>query len=247
MKRNRTTTRERKLGKKDKNERVVKDKFEHEIRPQIQPLNDIHREFLSALATHDVILFSAPAGVGKTIMSMSEVTDWLKKGLYNKLTLSRPSVHMGNTIGLLKGDLVEKFQYFIMPMINVIKERYGTGWYENSLSNGTIQMLPFEYVRGMTIRDVFVIDEVQNTKPDELYTLLTRMEEGSKLILLGDPNQHDLVGVQNGIDWLEEFVERNKQLSKHVKIIKASSNDIVRGGLCKAVVKAREKELRIDV
>src|SRR5690606_1634804 len=108
-----------------------------------------------------------------------------------------------------------------------------------------IQMLPFEYVRGMTIRDIFVIDEVQNTKPDELYTLLTRMEEGSKLILLGDPNQHDLVGVQNGIDWLEEFVERNKQLSKHIKIIKASSNDIVRGGLCKAVVKAREKELGI--
>ena len=80
--------------------------------------------------------------------------------------------------------------------------------------------------------------------PDELYTMLTRMEDGAKLILIGDPNQSDIRG-QNGIDWLCEFVDNNPELTKHIKVIKATSDDIVRGGLCKAMVKAKEKELKV--
>ena len=86
-----------------------------------------------------------------------------------------------------------------------------------------------------------IVDEAQSMHPDELYALITRMEEGSKLILIGDPNQIDIRGL-NGIDWLCQFVYKNPVLENHIKVIKANSDDIVRGGLCKAMVKAKEKE-----
>ena len=86
-----------------------------------------------------------------------------------------------------------------------------------------------------------IIDEAQSLHKDELYTMITRMEEGSKLLCIGDPFQSDIKG-QNGIDWLCEFVEKNPKLQDHIKIIRATSDDIVRGGMCKQMVKAKEKE-----
>ena len=109
------------------------------------------------------------------------------------------------------------------------------------LHDGTLELLAPEYARGRSISDVMVIDESQSLYPTELYTMITRMQEGSKLFLLGDTAQSDIRG-ENGLQWLEKFVEENPALSKHIKIIKADSDHIVRGGLCKAMVKAKEKE-----
>lgn len=241
-KRNREAVKERRQEKKHETGRVIKDKFEREIKPPVTAKTNVQREFLQALAKYDVVVFSAPAGVGKSFITMSEVSDWLKKGIYKKCVLTRPAVGMGNSIGLLKGDMRAKFEMYLLPLVEVIKDRYGEGWYENCLSSGVITMLPMEYARGMSIGDVFVCEEMQNSKPDEMYTLITRLAEGGKLICIGDPNQNDLKG-ENGIEWLIKFVDNNPELQKHIKVIQANSDDIVRSGLCKSVVKAKERSI----
>ena len=245
-KRNREKVLENRKNKKKEKGRVIDPKFQDEVKSPVQAKTAAQKQFLTALANYDVVVFEAPAGCGKTFITMSEVTDWLKKGTTDKIVLSRPAVGMGNSIGLLKGDLREKFEYYLMPLISVLKERYGASWYENNLSSGKLMLLPLEYVRGMSIDDgVYVIDEAQLTKPDEMYTLLTRMGENGKLIVLGDRTQNDLGGRKTGIEWLTEFVENHSEVAEYVKIIRATSDDIVRGGLCKATVKAKEKDLSV--
>lgn len=225
--------------------RVIKSKFQDEnyLATPVTAKNDVQKLFLNALKEFDVVVFSAPAGVGKSYLTMSEVSDWLKKGLYDKITLSRAVIPMGRSLGMLPSTLQQKFEPFLMPLLEVLWKRYGKSYYENCLANGSIELLAPEYARGRSVSDVMIIDEIQCMAPDELYTMLTRMESGAKLILIGDGTgqQTDIKGV-NGIEWLTRFVENNPELQKHIKVITATSEDIVRGGLCKAMVQAKERE-----
>ena len=240
-KRNKSSVKGRKVEARERLGRVVRDKFEVELKPPVTAKNAIQKLFLSALANYDVIVFVAPAGCGKSYLTMSEVADWLKRGLYSKCVISRPAVGMGNTLGLLPGDLRAKYEPYLLPLVDVMYGRYGKGWYETSISTGLIEFAPLEYVRGRSFDCVVVLEEAQNCTPDDVYTMLTRVSSGGKLIMIGDPTQNDLKG-QNGIDWLVEFVNRNTELQQHIKVITATSDDIVRSGLCKAVVKAKENE-----
>lgn len=225
----------------NRGEKVVRAKFADEVRTPVQAKTEVQKEFLSAMKQYDVVVFSAPAGVGKTFLTMSEISDWLKRGDIDKITLTRAVIPMGRSLGMLPSTLQQKFEPFLMPLLEVIWNRYGKSYYENCINNGTIELLAPEYARGRSVSGVMVIDEAQSMTSDELYTMLTRMEEGSRLFLIGDPNQSDIKG-QNAIDWLCDFVDKNPELEQHIKIIKATSDNIVRSGLCKSLVKAKEKE-----
>ena len=234
-----------KISKKDKKKtdgRVINEKHQSEVKPPVVARTPVQKEMLAGLANYDVVCFLGSAGIGKTYITMSEVSDWIKKGLYDKLLLTRAIIPMGRSLGMLPNKLEDKYEPHLMPMLEVLWNRYGKGWYESSLSNGVIELLAPEYARGRSIAGVMVIDECQNLYPDELYTLITRMEEGSKLILLGDTTQTD-IKCENAIDWLVKFVEGNDSLKDHIKVVHGSSDDIVRGELCKKVVKAKEKEV----
>jgi len=240
-KRRQTDVIEERWNKKADAGRVIKESRQIEVRTPVQAQTQVQKDFLDALKTHDVVVFSAPAGVGKTFLTMSECSDWLKKGLIDKITITRPVIPMGRSLGMLPSTLQQKFEPYLMPLLEVLWKRYGKNYYENCLHDGNIELLAPEYARGRSVSGVLIIDEAQSLHPDELYTMMTRMEEDSKLILIGDPTQTDLKG-QNGIDWLESFVHNNPSLGSHVKIIKATSDDIVRSGLCKSMVKAKERE-----
>lgn len=242
-KRNRSTVADNRAEKKQATGRVIKEKFIDEIKPPITAKTEVQKEFLAALKTHDVVAFSAPAGCGKSILAMSEASDWLKKGIYDKITLTRAVIPMGRSLGMLPSTLQQKFEPYLMPLLEVLWTRYGKNYYENCLQLGSIELLAPEYARGRSVSGVFIIDEAQSMYPEELYTMLTRMETGSKLILIGDPNQSDIKGL-NGIDWLCKFVEKNPELEEHIKVIKATSDDIVRSGLCKKMVIAKEREVK---
>jgi len=246
-KRNKSDVVEKRRESKTVTGRIRKGKFLNKdyIASPVVAKNEKQKDFLKALKHKQVILFDAPAGCGKSYLTATEVTDWLKKGEYDKVILSRPSVGMGKTLGLLPGYLEEKFTPYLLPLITVIKDRYGSGFYESSLSNGVIEFAPLEYIRGRNIDSVLVLDEAQNTTPEEMFTILTRIEENGKLIILGDPNQNDLRG-ENGIQWLKLFVKNNPELLEYIQIVTATSDDIVRGGLCKKVVKAKEKQVMKD-
>lgn len=242
MKRNKKKVVQQRWEKKEEQGKKVRDEDHSYVKPPVTAKNEVQKQFLKALQNKSCIVFEAPAGVGKSYLTMSEVTDWLKKGYYDTCYLTRPAVGMGNTVGLLKGGLREKYEPYLLPLIDVITQRYGNGFYETSLSNGTIQFALLEYIRGRSIDQVVVLEESQNVRPDEMYTMLTRIAEGGKLICIGDRTQHDIKG-KNGIEWLVEFVEKNPELQEYVEVIKATSDDIVRGGLCKTVVKAKERDM----
>jgi phosphate starvation-inducible protein PhoH and related proteins len=101
-------------------------------------------------------------------------------------------------------------------------------------------MCPLEYIRGRNISQVAIVDEFQNCNPEEAYTMITRVAESGKLILIGDPTQNDIRG-KNAMQWLPEFIKANPELAQHIAIIEATSDDIVRGGMCKMMVKAKER------
>jgi phosphate starvation-inducible PhoH-like protein len=173
-------------------------------------------------------------------MAMATASDWLVKGVIKKIIISRPAVGMGRTLGLLKGSLEDKFNPYLAPLIEVYTERHGQGKYDIALNSGDLEMIPMEYLRGRNIKDVAIVDEAQNLTQDEMFSLLTRVTEDGKLFLIGDPTQNDLKQ-ESGLVWLERFVEKH-ELQEFIEIITATSDEIVRGGLCKSFVKAMEKE-----
>lgn len=239
------TRRTRQGGVTEATGRVIKSKFQAEnyIAAPVTAKTEVQKQFLNALKEFDVVVFSAPAGIGKSYLTMSEASDWLKKGIYDKITLSRAVIPMGRSLGMLPSTLQQKFEPFLMPLLEVLWKRYGKSYYENCIANGSVELLAPEYARGRSVSGCMIIDEVQCMMPDELYTMLTRREQGAKLILIGDGTgqQTDIKG-KNGIEWLTEFVDNNPELQKHIKVITATSDDIIRSGLCKAMVKAKEKE-----
>lgn len=222
-------------------QRIIKDKFEAERRvPPIQAMNEFQKKVLKALNNKQITVIKAPAGCGKSYLTMATASDWLIKGQIDKIILTRPAVGMGRTLGLLKGDLDAKFDPYLAPLIEVFTDRYGRGRWETALNSGNVEKIPLEYMRGRNIRDVAIVEEAQNTTPDEMFSLITRVTEDGKLFIIGDPVQTDMK-TESGLVWLYSFVDKHG-LHNHIEVIEATSDDIVRGGLCKDFVKAMESE-----
>lgn len=236
---NRRKTQSIRDDKINEGNRQIKEKFlDKRVPPPVSAKNDLQKQIFKALATKQVIVISAPAGVGKSYCTMTAAADALMKGEIDKIFLARPAVGMGNTLGLLKGSLEEKYSPYLMPLIEVFTQRYGKGAYDCALNNGNIELLPFEYMRGRNLYGWAIVDEFQQASASEIYSVLTRITEGGKLILLGDRTQSDVNGL-DGMTWLHDFVHRH-DLYDSVEFIEGTSNDIVRSGFVKTIVKARE-------
>jgi phosphate starvation-inducible PhoH-like protein len=223
--------------------RNVNHKFDeehHKVAP-IQGKTEFQKKTLKALKTKQIVVLLAPAGVGKSYLTMAQAADWFVNGDIDKIVIARTAVGMGKTHGYLKGDLESKYTPFLMPLIEVFTNRYGQGKYETALSAGNIEMIATEHLRGRNLYGVTILDEAQNSTPEEMFSIVTRVTEEGKLFIIGDPTQKDLKA-ESGLEWLKTFVEKHN-LQEYIEIVVATSDDIVRGGLCKAFVKAKEKEL----
>ena len=244
---NRQTRQDRREKKEGRPREVTRHAREEiEMAKAIQPRTHFQKSLLSAVVQKDAVFVDSPAGTGKTFVIMSTVIDWLKSGKIKKVILSRPTVGMGNSLGLLPGDIREKFEPYLAALVQVIKDRYGAGYYETQLGNKNIEFVPLEYIRGRSFEDaVVIIDEFQNTDEDTAYTIITRLGEGSKMFCLGDVTQNDMKGKLSGLDWAIDFIDRHN-LFHLMEFVEGSSDDIVRSTICKAVVKAREKDLKGD-
>jgi len=200
----------------------------------IQAKNDMQKKYLSAMNNFTITFGLGPAGTGKSICSMGWALGELFFGRTEKIIITRPAVEVGVGLGFLPGTQEEKFSPWIQPLKAISEKTMGKSHTEMLIKDGSIEAIPIPYCRGRSWDDaIILVDEAQNTTPQEMKMLLTRIGYGSKMIVSGDVSQKDIQG-QSG---LEEAIDIIKFIPS-VKVIEFGIKDVVRSGICGEIVQA---------
>ena len=170
-------------------------------RPAVSPKNEGQARYLEAIEDNTVTFGTGPAGTGKTYIAMARALSALKNKEVSKVVLSRPAVEAGEALGFLPGALEEKLSPYLRPLYDAIYDMLDPGDMEKYMDRGAIEIAPLAYMRGRTLSRAFVIlDEAQNTTEEQMFMFLTRIGEGSRCIITGDPSQCDLKrGMRSGL------------------------------------------------
>lgn len=235
----------------------VKEKFveEREARVfNIQPKSENQQKFMDALRTKQLVVGEGRAGVGKSMLSCVHAANQYLKGNCSKIVLLRPYVQVGKTAGLVPGDLRQKLTPLLLPMLDNLAMVFGQEKFRYMIDHDIIAIEAVENVRGRSYREsVVIVDECQNITVQEVNALVTRLEETSQLILIGDSHQSDLKGAsgisfisgllknlkQNVPDYFDE--EDKKVLFEKTGCVTFTDEDIVRSGLCRMMVKVFDR------
>lgn len=237
-------------AKKEKRMKKAVEKFAEEREEIVKvdpllPLNKKQKVLLHALKNKTLIVVNGLAGTGKTYMASAYAADLLRENEIDKIIVSRPLVHLGNTAGFLPGNIKEKLEPYVRPMLSVIESRLGKGAYSTLLADGIhgrIEICPFESLRGRSLGSnkepvVVIVDEAQNATPAELFAMITRLGQGSKMVVIGDFFQRDLK--TSGLGWLVNFIKNHEAMQEFAEIVTMlEPDDIVRSGLVKAALLA---------
>ncbi|WP_347852145.1 PhoH family protein [Planktomarina sp.] len=205
----------------------------------IIPKTETQRELLNALTSSNQVFILGPAGTGKTYVTATYAADLYTTKEIDKIVITRPHVTVGKDIGYLPGTLEEKTYPWALPVLDVLIKHLGKGVVETGIKNGNIEMAPLALMRGRSFDNSFIIvDETQNITTHELKMLLTRVGEGSKIVLNGDVQQSDL---PSG-DGLSKVIHLAKKHILPVPVIEFGINDIIRSDICAQWVKVFLKE-----
>ena len=197
------------------------------------------KEFLDALKVSSQVFVLGPAGTGKTYVTATYAADLYTTKQIDKIVITRPHVAVGKELGFLKGDLAEKTMPWALPVLDVLEKHLGKGTVETGIKNGNIEMAPLALMRGRTFDNAFIIvDETQNITTHELKMLLTRVGEGSTIVLNGDVQQSDL----KEADGLSKVIHLAKKHMIPVPVVEFGVEDIVRSDICAQWVKVFMKE-----
>lgn len=221
-------------AKKAEKGKNFSEKFEDERQSKAKPIvaqTENQKIYLKYLQTKQMVAGVGRAGSGKSYVAVSHAANKLVNGEIDHIYITRPYVSLGKSPGLYPGTVYEKMLPFVQNTLNILKERLGQNDYENKVRNGQISVIPLETLRGMSFKNsAVVIEEFQNTTPDEVKAITTRLEESSVLYLTGDDLQSDIKG-ENGVQFLKRIV---KQFNlDEVGIVEFGIEDIVRSGLTK--------------
>jgi phosphate starvation-inducible PhoH-like protein len=198
------------------------------------------RHYVQTIKTRDLVFGIGPAGTGKTYLAVVMAVTALKDGLIKRIVLTRPAVEAGENLGFLPGDLKEKVDPYLRPLYDALHDVLGTEQTNRLMERGTIEVAPLAYMRGRTLDDAFVIlDEAQNTTPEQMKMFLTRLGFGSKMVINGDLTQIDLPkGKQSGLKVAIRILERVKEIG----FIYLQQADVVRHTLVQKILDAYEVE-----
>ncbi|WP_025028207.1 PhoH family protein [Caldalkalibacillus mannanilyticus] len=198
------------------------------------------RHYVTAIQKNDIVFGIGPAGTGKTYLAVVLATMFLKRGMVKRIVLTRPAVEAGENLGFLPGDLQEKVDPYLRPLYDALHDILGVEHVTKYLERGIIEVAPLAYMRGRTLDDSFVIlDEAQNTTPEQMKMFLTRLGFGSKMVITGDVTQIDLPkGKRSGLIESERILRPVKGLS----FIYMQQADVVRHPLVKRIIEAYEIE-----
>lgn len=190
--------------------------------------------YMAAIASSDLIFGTGEAGSGKTYVATALACAELVAKRIDKIIVTRPAQEAGESMGFLPGELNEKFAPYLRPLEDVFVERLGKSRYEYFVKARQIEAIPLAYMRGMTFARCWVlVDEAQNATPRQMQMLLTRIGQDCKVIVDGDPEQSDIKGLCGLSDALATVRELPGVAHVHFE-----AADVVRSGLCQAVVKA---------
>ena len=205
----------------------------------IKPKTLGQKHYCSAIKDNTITIGVGPAGTGKTYLAVAMAVTAFRSKEINRIILTRPAVEAGERLGFLPGDLQSKVDPYLRPLYDALFDMLGAETYQKYLERGNIEVAPLAYMRGRTLDDSFIIlDEAQNTTNEQMKMFLTRLGNGSKMVITGDITQIDLPsGVRSG---LKEAVKVLKNI-KDIKHITFSEKDVVRHKLVQDIIKAYEK------
>lgn len=192
--------------------------------------------YLDHIARHDITFGIGPAGTGKTYLAVACAVDALNRAVVGRIILTRPAVEAGERLGFLPGDLSQKIDPYLRPLFDALHDLMGAAAMQKAMERGQIEIAPLAFMRGRTLNNAFVIlDEAQNTTPEQMKMLLTRIGWGSKAVITGDASQVDLPrGITSGLIDAERILRRVPGIA----MTRFSSADVVRHRLVARIIEA---------
>jgi phosphate starvation-inducible PhoH-like protein len=202
----------------------------------IRPKTLNQKKYVDAIDKHTIVFGIGPAGTGKTYLAMAKAVQALQSKNVNRIILTRPAVEAGERLGFLPGTLSEKIDPYLRPLYDALHDMLDPETIPKLLAAGTIEVAPLAYMRGRTLNDAFIIlDEAQNTSPEQMKMFLTRLGFGSKMVVTGDTTQVDLPsGMRSGLRIVEGILGEIEDVSFN----RLSAQDVVRHRLVGHIVAA---------
>jgi len=199
-------------------------------------------EYLRNILGHDITFGLGPAGTGKTFLAVACAVDALERSAVQRIILTRPAVEAGERLGFLPGDLTQKVDPYLRPLYDALYDLMGFDRVTKAFEKGLLEVAPLAFMRGRTLNHAFVIlDEAQNTTPEQMKMFLTRIGFGSRCVVTGDPSQVDLPrGVLSGLADAEQVLAR----VRGVAMTRFTSADVVRHPLVARIVEAYERRAK---
>ena len=205
----------------------------------IRPKSLGQKEYVDAIRKNKIVFGIGPAGTGKTYLAVALAVTAMKNHEVERIILTRPAVEAGEKLGFLPGDLAEKVDPYLRPIYDALQDMMGGESYLKAIERGSIEIAPLAYMRGRTLSNSFIIlDEAQNTTREQMKMFLTRMGEGSKIVVTGDITQIDLPhhvvsGMKDAVQVLEGVED--------IKVIRFDHRDVVRHELVSRIIRAYER------
>lgn len=205
----------------------------------VQPKTLGQKDYIKLIENNDITFGIGPAGTGKTYLAVSMAVRAFKKDEVKRIILTRPAVEAGESLGFLPGDLKDKVDPYLRPLYDALFEMLGADKFAKYQERGTIEVAPLAYMRGRTLDNSFIIlDEAQNTTPEQMKMFLTRLGFGSKAVVTGDITQIDLpIKRKSGLLQSTEILKDVKGVGS----IMLTNKDVVRHELVQRIIKAYEK------
>jgi phosphate starvation-inducible PhoH-like protein len=193
------------------------------------------KEYVDAIDTHTIVFGIGPAGTGKTYLAMAKAVQALQRKEVERIILTRPAVEAGERLGFLPGTLTDKIDPYLRPLYDALNEMMDPEMVPKLLAAGTVEVAPLAYMRGRTLNNAFIVlDEAQNTSPEQMKMFLTRLGFGSKMVVTGDVTQVDLPTGASGL----QLVTRVLDQIDDIHFARLTSADVVRHTLVGQIVDA---------
>lgn len=206
----------------------------------ITPKSIAQKAYIDAIRRYDIVFGIGPAGTGKTYLAMAMAVAELMKNNYVRIILTRPAVEAGEKLGFLPGDLAEKVNPYLRPLYDALHDMVDFDRARKLVERGTIEVAPLAFMRGRTLNDSFVIlDEAQNTTPEQMKMFLTRLGYGSKAVITGDATQIDLpAGKPSGL----KEASRILRGVHGIRFVTFTEKDVARHHLVQEIIAAYERD-----